>query len=198
MLKRFSNYIVPVAALVLLGAATVYAASFTTLLKTNQTICYDAAGAVTACAGTGQDGELQKGVARSYTDNGDGTITDTSTGLVWQKCSDGLSGTTCITGTIATATWTNALAYCNANTAGLPGTNWRLPNVYELYSLIDFGGAAAPYINATYFPATQSSYYWSSTTFPANKTGAMYVNFFSGSASFNNKSGSGYVRCVRG
>lgn len=197
MLKRVSKYVVPVVALVLLGAVTVYAASLT-LLKTNQTICYDATGAVISCAGTGQDGEFQKGVARSYTDNGDGTITDNSTGLVWQKCSDGLSGTTCTTGTIATATWTNALAYCNANTAGLPGTGWRLPNVYELYSLVDFGKASAPYINLTYFPATQGSSYWPSTTFPSLKSYAIVVNFNGGYTSYSGKTNSFYVRCVRG
>src|SRR5262245_19776257 len=57
-------------------------------LKTGQTTCYDPAGAVILCAGTGQDGELQNGLARSYVDNGDGTITDTKTGLMWEKLSD--------------------------------------------------------------------------------------------------------------
>ncbi len=176
-------------------AGTVYPAKS---LKTNQTICYDAAGSVVACSGTGQDGELLKGVARSYTDNSDGTITDNSTGLVWQKCSDGLSGATCATGAAATATWANALSYCNANTAALPGSGWRLPNVYELYSLVDFGVAAAPFINATYFPATVSSAYWSSTSRPASFTVAMDVSFLNGVSSFNTKASADYVRCVRG
>src|SRR5262249_8529536 len=57
-------------------------------LQTGQTTCYDTAGTVIACAGTGQDGELQKGLARAYVDNGDGTITDTKTGLMWEKLSD--------------------------------------------------------------------------------------------------------------
>jgi hypothetical protein len=52
-------------------------------LKTGQTLCYDDVGTVIACAGTGQDAELQKGLAGAYTDNGDGTITDTKTGLMW-------------------------------------------------------------------------------------------------------------------
>ena len=58
------------------------------VLKTGQTLCYNSAGSVISCAGTGQDGELQKGVARSYTDNGDGTITDNTTGLIWEKLTD--------------------------------------------------------------------------------------------------------------
>jgi hypothetical protein len=48
------------------------------VLKTGQTTAY----------GTGSDGDLQKGTARSYTDNGDGTITDNVTGLMWEKKSD--------------------------------------------------------------------------------------------------------------
>ncbi len=169
------------------GIAGSFTGNSAKLLKTNQTICYDATGAVISCTGTGQDGELQKGVARSYTDNGDGTITDNNTGLIWQKQDNA-----------TTYTWANALAYCNANTAALPGTGWRLPNVYELYSLVDFGIAAAPFINLTYFPATQSNFYWSSTTYPAVYSYAMLVSFGYGYAGNVGKTSSGYVRCVRG
>jgi hypothetical protein len=59
-------------------------------LKTGETLCWDASGIAIntiPCAGTEQDGELQKGLARSYTDNGDGTITDNRTGLTWEKLS---------------------------------------------------------------------------------------------------------------
>ena len=166
-------------------------------LKTNQTICYDAAGAVVACAGTGQDGAYLKGVARSYTDPVNSTITDNATGLMWKKCSEGLSGAPCTTGTIATSTWNGALTQCEADTTA-SFTDWRLPNVYELYSLVDFGVASAPFINGTYFPATQSSYYWSSTTYPANYTNAMGVYFDCGGAGNGGKTNSYYVRCVRG
>jgi len=56
------------------------------VLKTGQTQC-DTSSGLGACPGNpaGQDGELQKGTARSYTSNADGTITDNSTGLVWEK-----------------------------------------------------------------------------------------------------------------
>ncbi|MCX6752194.1 MAG: DUF1566 domain-containing protein [Candidatus Nomurabacteria bacterium] len=169
------------------------------LLKTNQTICYDTGGFVVTCSGTGQDGELLKGTARSYTDNNDGTITDNSTGLVWQKCSAGLSGTNCEIGSAVTVTWANALTYCNANTDALPGSGWRLPNIYELYSLVDFGVASVPFTNVTYFPTfASSSNYWSSTSRPASSTSAMYVGFSSGNASGGfNKITSCYFRCVR-
>ncbi|HYC55243.1 MAG TPA: hypothetical protein VEL28_09955, partial [Candidatus Binatia bacterium] len=58
------------------------------VLTTSQTTCYDGAHAPVACAGTGQDGESQTGLARSFTDNGDGTVTDDVTGLMWEKKSD--------------------------------------------------------------------------------------------------------------
>src|SRR5207247_8582198 len=54
---------------------------------TGQTTCWDSSGNVIPCAGTGQDGDLQKGAPLSYTDNGDGTITDNNTGLMWEKLS---------------------------------------------------------------------------------------------------------------
>src|SRR5262249_22664785 len=50
-----------------------------------QTTSWDSAGQVTSCAGTGQDGDIQAGASLSYTDNGDGTITDNNTKLIWEK-----------------------------------------------------------------------------------------------------------------
>jgi hypothetical protein len=55
------------------------------LLATGQTTCWDSSGNVVACGGTGQDGEILAGAALSYTDNGDGTITDNNTALMWGK-----------------------------------------------------------------------------------------------------------------
>jgi len=106
------------------------------LLKTGQTGCYDDAGNGIACAGTGQDGELQKGVVRSYTDNGDGTVTDNETGLTWEKKSDDGS----IHDKDDLYIWTDAFGVFIAalNTASFAGHNdWRVPNQIELQSLID-------------------------------------------------------------
>src|SRR5262249_50972170 len=58
------------------------------LLKTGVMNCYNTSGQGVSCPGTGQDGEFQKGLDRAYVDNGDGTITDTRTGLMWEKQSD--------------------------------------------------------------------------------------------------------------
>ena len=58
--------------------------------KTGQTQCYNAS-TIIDCAGTGQDGALQKGVAwpnPRFTDNGNGTVTDNLTGLIWLKNAD--------------------------------------------------------------------------------------------------------------
>src|SRR6266513_2316543 len=55
---------------------------------TGQTTCWDSNGNVIPCAGTGQDGELRKGAPLAYVDEGDGTVTDVNTWLVWEKLSD--------------------------------------------------------------------------------------------------------------
>jgi len=56
--------------------------------QTGQVLCYNSAGTVITCAGTGQDGALQKGVelpTPRFTDNGNGTIKDKLTGVIWLK-----------------------------------------------------------------------------------------------------------------
>ncbi len=121
----------------------------------------------------------------SYTDNGDGTITDNVTGLTWQKQDD------------ATArTWANAGVYCDASTLG-GYSDWRLPSRMELVSIVDYG-RYSPAINATYFPGTSSSSYWSSTTTAYSTSYAWYVDFDYGYSSNTNNAYSYYVRCVRG
>ena len=177
-------------------------------LKTGQTICYDNAGTVIACPGTGQDGELQKGLAVAYTDNGNGTITDTRTGLTWEKLSD--DGT--IHDKDTADTWTNAfstkVAMLNAGSfAGF--TDWRVPNVNELQSLVSYG-AAYPAINAAFnancaatcsvltCSCTQNSAYWSSSTYQDIPSLAWVVYFNDGSVVGYLKDNNGYVRAVRG
>ncbi len=58
------------------------------LPATGQTTCWDSSRNVIPCAGTGQDGELRKGAPLAYVDNGNGTVTDLNTGLVWEKLSE--------------------------------------------------------------------------------------------------------------
>lgn len=131
-----------------------------------------------------------------YANNGDGTVTDKQTGLMWQQCSLGLSGTDCTSGTIATFTWQAALATANSNT-GNGYSDWRLPNINELASLTE-DACSAPTTNETLFPATASSYYWSSSPYNLNDFEAWNVNFDNGVQAASAKNDSYAIRLVRG
>ena len=123
----------------------------------------------------------------SFTDNADETITHNNTGLMWQKNDDGI-----------TKTWDQAIGYCEGLIhAGV--TDWRLPNIKELESIIDFS-LIHPAIDKIYFPNVQSSGYWSSTTMASNGGSAFLVNFDDGSfrPSYDKSNTYYYVRCVRG
>lgn len=99
------------------------------------------------------------------TDNGDGSITDNRTSLVWQKCAIGQTNDASCSGSATGITWANALTTCKNLTIG--GRSWRLPNVNELYTLADFTRTSAPYMNATYFPNVPNAgfpEFWTSTT----------------------------------
>lgn len=116
-------------------------------------------------------------------DNGNGTISDTATGLMWQK------------GEAGAMTWEAALTYCeNLQLAGY--SDWRLPNRNELQSIVDYA-RYSPAIDRTMFPGAMSSYYWSSTTLAYNTADAWLVGFGNGHVGGRNKSGSDYVRAVR-
>ena len=174
------------------------------LPKSGQTSCWNTDGTVqNPClagdqADGGQDGYYQKGMTSAFVDNSNNTITDNTTGLMWKKCSEGLSGATCATGSASSLTWRQGLSACEADTtAGY--TDWRLPNRLELSTIVNLQNAS-PAINTTYFPATQSSSYWSSSTnqLPGSQSNAWYVSFNNGSMSTPyTKTSSNYVRCVR-
>ncbi len=117
-------------------------------------------------------------------DNGDGTVVDTATGLVWQQAEPG------------TMTWEAALVYCEDLT--LAGhDDWRLPNRNELQTLVDYD-AVDPAMDTVRFPGAVSSGYWSSTTYIHNTDLAWCVYFSYGWVYCGNKSNSHYVRAVRG
>ncbi len=105
---------------------------------------------------------------------GEQVVTDLATGLMWKRCSEGQSGAGCV-GTVSTMLWTDALTLANgASHAGF--TDWRLPNIEELYSLSETG-CSNPGINTTVFPATSTASYWSSTTDAGNALQAWTVVF---------------------
>ena len=164
--------------------------------KTGQSLCYDSSGTSITCTGTGQDGDKLKGVNRPnprFTTATD-TVTDNLTGLIWSKNAN-LAGTT--------KTWSEALSYCNDLSLG-GYTDWRLPNLRELLSLIDYGNVnpALPNDYGTYFNSLQSSYYWSSTTSANVPANAWAVYLLTGSPGAIAKGGSTppqyYIWPVRG
>ena len=137
-----------------------------------------------------------------YTDNGDGTVTDTTTGLMWKQCAEGLttSSTACDTGTAAIYTWQQALQQAQTvdSGSGFAGhTDWRLPNRKELHSLVEVQ-CYSPAINATLFPNTPSNEFWSSSPVADDTGYAWVVSFDGGYDSNGNKSYANYVRLVRG
>ncbi|WP_036095496.1 DUF1566 domain-containing protein [Leptospira weilii] len=133
--------------------------------------------------------------AAPFVDNSDGTVTDIGNALIWQKCTNNLSGSTCGTGGTNQLTWANALTYCNGLV--LAGKTWRLPNVTELRSIVDHSSGTAPVINTAIFPGTVSQYYWTSSSYRLATTQAWAINFQSGfTAGTSSKTTTYYVRCV--
>ena len=98
-----------------------------------------------------------------FVDNGDGTVTDTVSGLMWQQATNsGLN-------------WQQALAYCE--TMGLADrSDWRLPTRHELQSLVDYS-ANSPAFDTTVFPDTGAERYLTSTTVSNSVDNAWYVYF---------------------
>jgi hypothetical protein len=131
-----------------------------------------------------------------YTDHGNGTVTDRVTGLIWKKCSQGLTGSDCLTGAATKYSWQAALEEAESeNYASY--SDWRLPNIKELASLVE-RRCNRPAINETVFPATKSSNYWSSSPSADYSGGAWYLYFRYGSDGDYFKSNDFYVRLVRG
>ncbi len=119
------------------------------VIDTGQETCYDTSGVIAAPqpgeAFYGQDAQ-HAGLQPSYRDNGDGTVTDLNTGLMWQKY-------------LLPGKYTYSQAHAAADTFSLAGyTDWRLPAIKELYSLIQFTGVtgmsaaeSTPYLDTTFF-----------------------------------------------
>jgi len=137
----------------------------------------------------------------SYTDNSNGTIADNVTGLMWQKCSSGQTNDATCSGTATTKTWADAVTYCDTLSVvdqfGSAVTGWRMPTVRELQSVADYS-KTIPSIDATPFPATVPTWYWSSTPYAGDTSNAWGVDFRFGESFRTNKTYDLYVRCVRG
>jgi hypothetical protein len=143
------------------------------------------------------DGALQAGAAwpnPRFTDNIDGTVTDNLTGLVW------LQDANCF----GTTNWSSALTAANQIASGSCGLtdgsavgDWRLPNVNEFLSLVDYGRYSPAVPSGHPFTGLQNNYYHSSTTLAAQITFAWLVSFDTGYTHQTGKTDNFYVWAVR-
>lgn len=122
------------------------------VIDTQQDACFDNVGAVITCPLVsqdlyGQDAQFT-GIQPSYTDNGNKTVSDNNTGIVWQKTPD-----------YKHYSHDDAIRYCE-NLTLASYSDWRLPTIKELFSIADFRGeivnprnasANTPYIDTNYF-----------------------------------------------
>jgi hypothetical protein len=175
---------------------------------TGQNTCFSAEGLDIPCTATGQDGELTLGLPRSFPNNEDGTVTDAVTGLVWEL----LSADGSVHDRNNLYTWAEAqskIAQLN-NGEFATYSDWRVPNFFELQSLVNFGNPASGSYHAfdndceagcsslqCSCPPTTGSI-WSSTTPLNNKVYALKTSFVTGRADWELKTVSLTVRAVRG
>lgn len=175
-------------------------------LKTGSTTSY----------GAGTDGALELGLVHAFTDNGDGTITDYTTGLMWEKKDDSggvhdasnlyswSTGTNTMNGTIATT----FLATLNGGGGFAGHTDWRIPNRFELETLLNLGAAepsvhdafsvgCSPGCTATMCNCTIAGNYWSSSTLVTAPSIAWLVSFDYTAVNTGLKTATGYARAVR-
>ena len=143
------------------------------LPQTGQTTCYDADGTEISCTNTGQDGDVRAGVewpSPRFTDNGDSTVTDNLAGLMWtQDAGTPAVGTDGCSGGVKS--WQDALTYVAClNTINYLGySDWRLPNMNELESLLKNAEEAnlVTWLNGEGFANVRSAYWTSSTYVPS-------------------------------
>lgn len=119
----------------------------------------------------------------SYTDNGDGTVQDNVTGLLWQQ-------------TVSDPTYssTDAATYCAE--LALAGSGWRVPTRIELQSITDHT-RTSPAINVIAFPDSPGGFFLTATPWAVRTPPVWGTNFYEGLSS-NNLTPPARVRCVRG
>ena len=188
-----------------LAGMTAASSSSATLVDTGQTSCYDDDGEEIVCpsegeAFFGQDAQFS-GVSMQYEDNGDGTVDDLNTGLMWQQIPSG-----------SKVSWADAQSACEFLSLG-DHEDWRTPSLKELFSISDFE-TGWPYVDTGYFSLIGTSdmkqeQYWSSNYYDVGTThggapSAIGVNHGTGhikaypDGSDGSPMSGKYFRCVRG
>ncbi|WP_200250877.1 DUF1566 domain-containing protein [Thiococcus pfennigii] len=138
--------------------------------------------------------------AGTFLDNGNGTVTDVRNGLMWKRCAEGQSWQ--VSGCMGLATrvdWASAMEGA-ADTSFAGYDDWRLPNIKELNSILE-RACRSPAIDATVFPATPSSAFWSSSPDNQNPWSlnnySFKVYFTAGGTFYGARDGYEHVRLVR-
>ena len=185
----------------LLSCAGVRGSNKAVLLDTNQTKCYNNSTSI-PCPSPGktfygQDAQYSINTP-SYTDNGDGTVTDNVTGLMWQQDAGN-----------STYNWYEATGNANiklnfdratdiCGSLSLAGnSDWRLPTSMELMSIVHYG-KSRPAVDTKYFHNVKGKWWWTSSTVAGNSNKAYDIIFYRhGYIDVWEKSAESYARCVR-
>jgi hypothetical protein len=131
-----------------------------------------------------------------YQIHADGTVLDIRYGLHWKRCSEGQqhSSGNCV-GQLSSLNWADAVQVAgNSQFAG--HSDWRLPNVKELLTLVE-ECRASPALHSQVFPDTAPDIYWSSSPYRFNTTHAWIVQFDFGVTGSLPRSQQQHLRLVR-
>lgn len=131
--------------------------------------------------------------------NGDGTVTDSATALMWDQCTYGRSGADCAGGVAFAGSWADAMVQASsANMSVYKGySDWRVPNKKELDSIVK-RDVYDPAIDTAVFPNSSSASYWTASTLVPLPTYAWAVAFYDGNIYGDDKRLSYPIRLVRG
>ena len=130
-----------------------------------------------------------------YQVHGDGTVTDTVTGLMWMQCSLGQDPNDNCSGRATSHSWQEALAAAEASTFATY-SDWRLPNIKELSSLAA-RDRHDPAINSTIFPNASTWSHWSASPYGDSSDIAWALDFSLGLDTAYDRGDNGKIRLVR-